>query len=665
VARRIGADGEVLSYQYDTEERLVAVTNQRGQRYRLVRDALGRIVEEIDYWDQARLYRYSAAGFIQEIVDPLHRAISYRTDPLGRVIEKWVTDSPADERRLESSFVYDANGDFVAASNVHLRVERTFDAEGRLVREKQGNDFVISNTYDACGNRIERATECKQNDIVVQHVVRYGYDAAGEVSSIQIDDLPPALITRDAAGQVVSEQLTPGLRRELQYTATGSVSRQTVATVSHPITDIHYEYDAVGQLTRRHDAALGIDQFTYDPVGRVTSHLDPLGRLTRYFADPAGDRVRTRVRQGEYASAVSARTPVMFDGIPAEEAFAWSRDGEYNGAHYRFDRAGNLTYRKDGRGELRLSWDANQRLVTAALGERQTSYRYDAVGRRISKQTDDDPTMFWWDGDMLLAEQRLGTGTKSRLDFRHREYVGYGDSFIPFAFLDTTSDGTHTRLYCVDPNGAPIRVLDSHGRILWAARPGVFGRPEVAVGTTDDNPIRLQGQYEDVETGLFYNRHRYYDSHCGAFVSQDPLGLAGGSNPYEYGPNVTDWLDPCGLKKCNINKGTVQRLLKKKPKPGTMINPHMHHIVMEGAFSRWSKENRTLVTQARTILRKHGISLQGDANVVWARNAGHSVEYAKDVLDKLQAAEKLGGRSKKARRQAIIDALDAIGQGLG
>jgi RHS repeat-associated protein len=557
---------------------------------------------------------------------------------------------------LEHSYAYDANGDFVAASNTHTRVERAFDAEGRLVREKQGDSLLVTNTYDGCGNRISRATECTHNNAVVRHVVRYTYDAVGEVSSIQIDDLPPALIIRNAAGQVVAEELTPAVRREFEYTVAGHVGRQTVRTRRQGVAEVHYEYDAVGQLTHRRDAAYGIDRFTYDPVGRVTSHLDPRGRLTRYFTDPAGDRVRTRVHQGEYARASFARTPVSFDKIPPEEVFAWARDGEYDGSYYRFDRTGNLTYRKDDRGELRLSWDAHQRLVTTVLGDRQTSYRYDAVGRRISKQTGDDCTMFWWDGDMLLAEERLGLGAASAHGPRHREYVGYGDSFVPFAYVETTPNGACARLYCVDPNGAPIRVLDTEGGVVWAARPGVFGRPDLVLGSADDNPVRLQGQYEDVETSLFYNRYRYYDPHAGLFLSQDPLGLSGGSNLYAYAPNVTDWVDVRGLKKCNINKGTVSRLAAKGS--GAIQNPHMHHIVMEGAFSKWTKENRKLVTQARSLLRKHKISLQGDANVVWARNEGHSVEYARKVLSELQSVDHLG-------RDAVVDKLGEIGDLLG
>ena len=60
-------------------------------------------------------------------------------------------------------------------------------------------------------------------------------------------------------------------------------------------------------------------------------------------------------------------------------------------------------------------------------------------------------------------------------------------------------------------------------------------------------PIRFQGQYHDHETGLHYNRYRYYDPEVGRFVGKDPIGYAGGLNVYQYAPNPIGWVDPLGL----------------------------------------------------------------------------------------------------------------------
>ncbi len=60
-------------------------------------------------------------------------------------------------------------------------------------------------------------------------------------------------------------------------------------------------------------------------------------------------------------------------------------------------------------------------------------------------------------------------------------------------------------------------------------------------------PLRFQGQYFDQETGLHYNRHRYYNPKSGLFTTADPIGLAGGLNNYQYVKNPIGFVDPLGL----------------------------------------------------------------------------------------------------------------------
>ncbi|MFP1729760.1 RHS repeat-associated core domain-containing protein, partial [Lonsdalea quercina] len=64
--------------------------------------------------------------------------------------------------------------------------------------------------------------------------------------------------------------------------------------------------------------------------------------------------------------------------------------------------------------------------------------------------------------------------------------------------------------------------------------------------------LRYQGQIYDAETGLYYNRHRYYDADSGQYISPDPIGLAGGLRPQGYVHNPLEWVDPLGLSGDNV-----------------------------------------------------------------------------------------------------------------
>ncbi len=96
--------------------------------------------------------------------------------------------------------------------------------------------------------------------------------------------------------------------------------------------------------------------------------------------------------------------------------------------------------------------------------------------------------------------------------------------------------------------GTPELMTDSTNTVVWEGISKPFGETAVNSGSTVVNNFRFQGQYYDAETGLHYNGQRYYDPKTGRYLTPDPIGLAGGVNPYVYvGNDPINGVDPRGL----------------------------------------------------------------------------------------------------------------------
>ncbi|WP_321959581.1 RHS repeat-associated core domain-containing protein, partial [Burkholderia cenocepacia] len=115
--------------------------------------------------------------------------------------------------------------------------------------------------------------------------------------------------------------------------------------------------------------------------------------------------------------------------------------------------------------------------------------------------------------------------------------------------------------YHCDQIGTPQLLTDDDGDVVWEASYKAWGkareviaRASKAAGIVARSLLRFQGQHFDDETGLHYNRNRYYDPVLGRFISRDPIGLAGGINVYQYAPNGTEWIDPLGLAGNRANR---------------------------------------------------------------------------------------------------------------
>ena len=223
-------------------------------------------------------------------------------------------------------------------------------------------------------------------------------------------------------------------------------------------------------------------------------------------------------------------------------------------------------------GDTCYRWHANGMLAEVRTSDgKVVSFGYDALGRRVSKRTGDTLHRFGWDGNVVLHEWDTEADRMPRLvkdETGREEYDGTekpenlvtwvydGTSFTPVAKV--TEEERYTIVH--DYLGTPTQAYDSRGGLVWEMLLDVYGEVMECRGDRTLVPFRYQGQYEDVETGLYYNRFRYYSPEMGMYISSDPIGLAG-NNPtlYGYVQDVNTWLDWFGLETI-LTSGIVYRM---------------------------------------------------------------------------------------------------------
>ncbi|NHZ63492.1 DUF6861 domain-containing protein [Massilia genomosp. 1] len=551
--KRVDARGGVLAYRYDDAQRITELINENGDAHRFVYDALDRLVEETAFDAQLTRYRYDDSGMVvgKEEHGSGERSqytridTHYARDSAGQLIEKIVSraNGAASAEQIRVRFAYDPLGRMTQAVNAAAEVTLHYDALGQLVGERtktREHTSALHHAYDELGNRIQTTLP----DGRVLNNLFYG---SGHLHQINIDGEVITDIERDKLHRATSR--TQGaLSTRFEYDPVGRLLAQVAAYMdvgrgAEAVIARHYQYDDAGNLLAIDDQRNGLKTYSYDVIGRIMTAVQP--NLEERFAfDPAHNLLDATV--GAAGRVEGNRVKVFED------------------KRYDYDAHGNLTEKLSGKHtRLRLEWNAAHQLVKSETTRnpqeaqptvQKVKYAYDPFGRRIAKKDAFGTTRFVWDGNRLLSEARGEW---------ERTYVYEPGSFVPLAQLDTVTGqdaGTECTVHYIhtDHLGTPNEVTDQDGEVTWAVAYKAWGnvlrRVDVAAEADQSHtalaqaqPIRFQGQYHDSETGLHYNRFRYYDADCGRFVSLDPIGLSGGHNTYQYAPNPVSWIDPYGL----------------------------------------------------------------------------------------------------------------------
>jgi len=527
-------DGTRETFAYQDYRLLVACTDRAGGRETYDYDAANRLTAVTDGNGAVTRFEYG----------PWARPTAAQFPDGRRETYAW-TPSPQDPQQARLAALGDAAGDYARLdycdgriSAIHYRdgeqVSFRHDAGGRVIEAKVG-DSGVHFTYDEAGRLLSEETEGARID--------YRYDAAGnligcdaptgsigytwnadlELAAIRAWDGSTATLSDSPDGRTCETRYAERLVSRRVRTGGGQLNELEVSAAGQRIYAARYAYDDEDRLTATAETGAPVRRYAYDAAGRLAALMREDG-AEHYAYDSAGHRRHAGSAQASYDAAGKVLTSAS--------------------ARLVYDDRGRVIERSERGTTWHYQWN-DRGLLTAARASTGASltFDYDAFARRIAKHATDAGgqvtyTYFLWAGEQLIAEMRQGPEGVSR-----RNYLWYPGSHSLFA---VQIDGA-IYFACNDHLGCTRRLIDAWGRTAWAADLDPWGDARIA-NEPIDLPWRLPGQYCDVETGLHYNRFRYYDPRLGRYLSPDPLGLLAGFDPYAYAANdPINGADPLGL----------------------------------------------------------------------------------------------------------------------
>jgi YD repeat-containing protein len=473
--------GAETHYEYDYLGRVVAVRNDAGTTRagwtpegelawrenpdggleEFVYDGEGNLIETVDAAGRLTVLEYGMFDLVSAQIDDDDNRTDYAYDTELRLIA--VTDPVGETTR----YAYDGNGRLVEECDFEGRIQRYgYDAAGQLIEYINAAGDVTHYIYDLVGNRVER----RSGDAVT----RFTYDPAGRVLTATDADSQIRL-ERDALGRVVSE----------------TVNGYTVAT--------SYS-DRFGVVTARTRPSGAVTRWSYDESGRP-SVLAAGGHHLQFAYD--GAREVSRAWDAGAAITPGSRLEQTPGQTPGGQTLGGQTlggqtlggQGEPGDARYTLDILGRPVTRSDTAGDWQLTWDHEDRLVTVGTPSGDHwHYRYDAFGRRITKQRRDatgvvlEEISFIWSGNLLVEQHhRDHSGTVSTTVWEYHPEVAHPVAQV----IDNDVQAVVT-----DETGIPVDVA------------GIDG---ILTGNLNTIALRSAGRYLDTETGLQYDNSRYYD----------------------------------------------------------------------------------------------------------------------------------------------------------
>ncbi|EIS6228897.1 RHS repeat protein, partial [Escherichia coli] len=501
--------GYVTRYDHDRFGQVTAVHREEGLSQYRAYDSRGQLIAVKDTQGHETRYEYNAAGDLTTVIAP-------------------------DGSRNGTQ--YDAWGKAICTTQGGLTRSMEYDAAGRVIRLTSENGSHTTFRYDVLDRLIQETGFDGRTQ-------RYHHDLTGKL--IRSED--EGLVTHwhyDEADRLTHRTVNGETAERWQYDERGWLT-----DISH-ISEGH-RYDRHGRLTEKTDlipeGVIRTDderthRYHYDSQHRLvhytrTQYAEPLVE-SRYLYDPLGRRVAKRVwrRERDLTGWMSLSRK------PQVTWYGWDGD--------------RLTTIQNDRTRIQTIYQPGSFTplirVETATGELAKTQRRSLADTLQQSGGEDGGSVVFPPVLVQMLDRLESEILADRVSEESRRWLA--SCGLTVAQMQSQMDPVYTparkiHLYHCDHRGLPLALISTEGTTAWYAEYDEWGNL-----LNEENPhqlqqlIRLPGQQYDEESGLYYNRHRYYDPLQGRYITQDPIGLKGGWSFYQYPLNPISNIDPLGLE---------------------------------------------------------------------------------------------------------------------
>ncbi|HCM2699684.1 TPA: RHS repeat protein, partial [Salmonella enterica subsp. enterica serovar Yaba] len=597
LTQQTGFDGRVQRYGYDVTGQLV-----RSEDEDLVThwhyDASDRMTHRTINGEEAERWQYDEQGWLTELShlsEGQRVAVHYGYDNKGRLIRErqTVTDPQTNELlwQHETLQAYSEQGlanrfkpdnlppvEWLTYGSGYLAgmklgdmplVEYTRDRLHREVLRRFGagtEAYEQSTTYNLTGQlkgqhlnhpQLNREYGYDEGGRLVrisgpQQTREYRYSESGRLTGVHTSaanlDITQPYATDPAGNRLPDPEFYPD-------------SASTVWADNRITEDMQYlyRYDRYGRLTEKTDRIPeGVvirmndertHRYEYDNQHRLVHYVHTQHGETqaegRYLYDPLGRRVGKRVWKRERVHWSDTR--MELSRRPYETWYGWEGD--------------RLTTIQTGQSRIQTvyapgSFTPLVRIETDAAEQAKAQHR--SLAEKLSQEGSEDGQAVQLPAALTAMLDRLeGELRRNAVSEESRAWLA-GCGLTPEQMAGQLEPEyipqRKIHLYHCDHRGLPLALITLDNQVAWRGEYDEWGNLSGEENPADlEQLIRLPGQQYDEESGLYYNRHRYYNPGQGRYITQDPIGLKGGWNFYKYPLNPVNSTDPLGLDSFCVN----------------------------------------------------------------------------------------------------------------